>query len=102
MPMLLVGLAWQCDPGETMRSFRVEEGRTHVSGWRRQGLGLILERVHLKRSDLSVGLSALPMREILLFQEVSCRRPWFALRPARQHWSQCCSPVALSSGSNDS
>ena len=29
-----------------------------------------------------------------MFQGVSCKRPWFALRPARQHWSQCCSPVA--------
>ena len=63
MPMLLVGLAWQCDPGETMRSFRVEEGRTHVSGWRRQGLGLI-QTSHLKRSDVSVGLTAMPKREI--------------------------------------
>ena len=29
------------------------------------------------------------------FRGSSCKRPWFALRPARQHWSQCCSPVAL-------
>ena len=101
LPMLLVGLAWRSDPGETMRSFRSRRTASDeelVSGWRRQGLGL-KSTSYLKRSDESVGLTAMPTREI----EVSgglVKRPWFALRPARQHWSQCCSPVALSSGSS--
>ena len=46
LPMLLVGLAWRSDPGETMRSFRPGGGSQRtVSGWRRQGLGLKSQRV---------------------------------------------------------
>ena len=78
------------------RSIAIES----VSGWRRQGLGLIVttsdleakRRVSRATRDAHAGDQK--------FQGVSCRRPWFALRPARQHWSQCCSPVALPVGSN--
>ena len=99
LPMLLVGLAWRSDPRETMRSFRPGGGSRTVSGWRRQGLGLKFNESTEAKRDVRRAHSVAHAGE-LMFQGVSCKRPWFALRPARQHWSQCCSPVALSSGNS--
>ncbi len=78
----------------------VQRRRTRsVSGWRRQGLGLISNELPEAKRDVRRAHSVAQAGE-LMFQGVSCKRPWFALRPARQHWSQCCSPVALPVGSN--
>jgi hypothetical protein len=46
-----------------MRPFVRRREERIVSGWRRQGLGLFFNE-SLKRSDVSVGLTAMPKREI--------------------------------------
>ena len=64
MPMLPVGLAWRSDPRETMRSFRLEEATKHCLGLETAGPRPEISTSYLKRSDESVGLTALPTREI--------------------------------------
>ena len=78
----------------------LKEDKKNVSGWRRQGLGLIPNELPEAKRCVRRAHSDCP-RGRPKFQEVSCKRPWFALRPARQHWSQCCSPVALHAGARN-
>jgi hypothetical protein len=99
LPMLPVGLAWRRDPRETMCSFRLEEEHELSRGGDgRASADLFNELPEAKRRVRRAHSVAHAGDQ--KFQGVSCKRPWFALRPARQHWSQCCSPVALPVGSN--
>ena len=68
LPMLPVGLAWRSDPRETMRSFRPEEGEQNCLGVETAGPRPEFPTSYLKRSETSVGLTALPMRENSCFR----------------------------------